>query len=100
MRRVSLLFRIGRDLCPWSRVSLKNRVSAELMTRILVMLVVLAVAGRAARAQTAPAQDRPKPRPGVILDAPAQGRITDAPKPPAQAVTGQTVERFEAVGNS
>ncbi len=64
------------------------------------MLVVLAVAGRVARAQTAPAQEPPKPRPGVILDAPAQGRITDAPKPPAQAVTGQTVERFEVVGNS
>src|SRR5215212_7534003 len=99
MRRVSPLFRIGRDLCPWSRVSLKNRVSAELMTRILVMLVVLAVAGRAARAQTAPTQDRPKPRPGVILDAPATGRITDAPnavKTP-QNVTGQVVERFEAV---
>lgn len=64
------------------------------------MLVVLAVAGRVARAQTAPAQEQPKPRPGVILDAPAQGRITDAPKPPAQAVTGKTVERFEVTGNS
>jgi outer membrane protein insertion porin family len=71
------------------------------MTRILVMLVVLAVAGRAARAQTAPTQDRPKPRPGVILDAPATGRITDAPNAPkAQNVTGQIVERFEAVGNA
>ncbi|HEX6095837.1 MAG TPA: outer membrane protein assembly factor BamA [Thermoanaerobaculia bacterium] len=70
------------------------------MTRILVMLVVLAVAGRVVRAQTAPAQERPKPRPGVILDAPAQGRITDAPQAPARAVTGQTVERFEVTGNS
>jgi outer membrane protein insertion porin family len=71
------------------------------MTRILVMLVVLAVAGRAARAQTAPPQDRPKPRPGVILDAPATGRITDAPNAPkTQNVTGQIVERFEAVGNA
>ena len=63
------------------------------------MLVVLAVAGRFARAQTAPTQERPKPRPGVILDAPAQGRITDAPQPPKN-VTGQTVERFEVEGNS
>ena len=63
------------------------------------MLVVLALAGRVARAQTAPTQERPRPRPGVILDAPAQGRITDAPQPPKN-VTGQTVERFEAVGNS
>jgi len=71
------------------------------MTRIFVMLVVLALAGRVARAQTAPTQEqRPKPRPGVILDTPSQGRITDAPQPPKQAVTGQTVERFEAVGNS
>ena len=64
------------------------------------MLVLLAVAGRVARAQTAPAHERPRPRPGVILDAPAQGRITDAPQPPAQSVTGQIVERFEAVGNA
>ena len=63
------------------------------------MLAVLALAGRVARAQTAPAQERPKPRPGVILDAPAQGRITDAPQP-KQNVTGQTVERFEVEGNS
>lgn len=66
------------------------------------MLVVLAVAGRVVRAQTAPAeQERPRPRPGVILDSPAQGRITDAPTPPArQNVTGQVVERFEVEGNS
>jgi outer membrane protein insertion porin family len=68
------------------------------MTRILVMLVVLAVAGRVVRAQTAPAQEPPRPRPGVILDSPAQGRITEAPQAPK--VTGQVVERFEAVGNS
>jgi len=65
------------------------------------MLVVLAFAGRVARAQTAPTQERPKPRPGVILDAPSTGRITDAPTAkPQQQVSGQTVERFEAVGNS
>ncbi|HEV7242144.1 MAG TPA: outer membrane protein assembly factor BamA [Thermoanaerobaculia bacterium] len=71
------------------------------MTRILVMLAVLAIAGRVARAQTAPTQERPKPRPGVILDSPSTGRITDAPTTkPEQQLSGQTVERFEAVGNS
>jgi len=62
------------------------------------MLAVLALAGSAARAQTAPAQERPRPRPGVILDTPAQGRITDAPAP-QQNVAG-VIERFEAVGNT
>src|SRR5688572_29397826 len=101
MRRVSRLFRDWRDLPPGSCVSHQNRVSTELMTRILVMLVVLAFAGGVARAQTAPTQERPKPRPGVILDAPSTGRITDAPTAkPQQQVSGQTVERFEAVGNS
>jgi outer membrane protein insertion porin family len=65
------------------------------------MLVILAVAGRTMRAQTAPAQERPRPRPGVILDKPATGTITDAPEPPKpeEQVEGQVVERFEAVGN-
>lgn len=62
------------------------------------MLAVLALAGSAARAQTAPAQERPRPRPGVILDTPAQGRITDAPV--AQQNVAGVVERFEAVGNT
>ena len=65
------------------------------------MLAVLALAGRVARAQTAPTQERPKPRPGVILDTPNAGRITDAPTAPkTENASGRIVERFEAVGNS
>jgi outer membrane protein insertion porin family len=66
------------------------------------MLVVLALAGGAARAQTAPPQEQqPRPRPGLILDTPPSGRITDAPTPPRQQPgSGQIVERFEAVGNT
>ena len=65
------------------------------------MLVILAVGARVVRAQSPPGQERPRPRPGVILDTPATGRITDAPAPPAQQqnVSG-IVERFEAVGNT
>jgi outer membrane protein insertion porin family len=38
----------------------------------------------------------------MILDTPAGGRITDAPAParPQQNLSGQIVERFEAVGNT
>jgi outer membrane protein insertion porin family len=65
------------------------------------MLVVLALAGGAARAQTAPPQEQqPRPRPGIILDTPPSGRITDAPTPQRQQPGGQIVERFEAVGNT
>jgi outer membrane protein insertion porin family len=71
------------------------------------MLVVLALVGSAARAQTPPppagqTQERPRPRPGTILDTPSAGRITDAPAParPQQNLSGQIVERFEATGNT
>jgi outer membrane protein insertion porin family len=74
------------------------------MTRIFATLVAVVLACPVAQAQTAPSsQERPKPRPGVILDTPTTGRITDAPAPaPAQtpAAAGQVVERFEAVGNT
>jgi outer membrane protein insertion porin family len=76
------------------------------MTRTLVTLVLLAFAGAAARAQTAPppagqTQERPRPKPGTILDTPGTGRITDAPNAkPQQNLSGQLVERFEAVGNA
>ncbi len=54
---------------------------------------------------TPPADPQKKPRPGMILDTPGSGRITDAPEAPAQAregsvAAGQKVERFEAVGNT
>ena len=70
------------------------------MTRIFVMLVVLAVGAEVARAQTTTGQERPRPRPGVILDTPATGRITDAPAPTQQQNLTGVVERFEAVGNA
>ncbi|HYR30043.1 MAG TPA: outer membrane protein assembly factor BamA [Thermoanaerobaculia bacterium] len=67
------------------------------------MLALLLLAGTVMRAQTPTPQQEPPRRPGAILETtPAQGRITDAPaQTPAQtAVTGQVVERFEAVGNT
>jgi outer membrane protein insertion porin family len=70
------------------------------------MLVIVLFSGTVVRAQTTPTQERPRPRPGTILETPGQGRITDAPAPPAQttrpatgALSGQPIERFEAVGN-
>ena len=64
------------------------------------MLVIMLLAGTVARAQTTEQPQRPKP--GTILESPAGGRITDAPAPqqPQPDLAGQTVERFEAVGNS
>jgi outer membrane protein insertion porin family len=72
------------------------------MIRLIVLLLIVLFAGTVARAQTtSPTQERPRPRPGAILETPGTGRITDAPRPEApRAVTGQVVERFEAVGNT
>ena len=70
------------------------------------MLLVVLMTGTPNWAQTNPTPERPKPRPGTILETPAQGRITDAPAPqkpatPATgALAGQSVERFEVVGNA
>jgi outer membrane protein insertion porin family len=74
------------------------------------MLTLVLMLGTSARAQTPPPQppqeERPKPRPGTILETPNAGRITDAPtapkptKPATGELAGQTVERFEVVGNS
>ncbi|MFZ2492244.1 MAG: outer membrane protein assembly factor BamA [Thermoanaerobaculia bacterium] len=77
------------------------------MNRIHTLALAVALLGSAiAQAQTAPPADPPqRPRPGVILDSPAGGRITDAPTEPPKATpqtpdaTGSTIERFEAVGN-
>ncbi|MFP5246969.1 MAG: outer membrane protein assembly factor BamA, partial [Thermoanaerobaculia bacterium] len=72
------------------------------MIRLFVTLLIVLFGSTIVQAQTPPAQERPRPRPGTILETPAQGRITDAPtRPPQQpgALSGQVVERFEAVGN-
>jgi outer membrane protein insertion porin family len=67
-----------------------------------VTLVIVLFAGTIARAQTPTTPERPRPRPGSILETPGSGRITDAPAPtaPRPAVTGQVVERFEVTGNT
>ncbi|HUR81312.1 MAG TPA: outer membrane protein assembly factor BamA [Thermoanaerobaculia bacterium] len=71
------------------------------------MLALIAITGGIARAQTPPppagqTQQRPRPKPGTILDTPSSGgRITDAPAAtPQQNLSGVIVERFEAVGNT
>lgn len=67
------------------------------------MLALLLLAGTVVRAQTPSTQQQEPPRrPGAILETPATGgRITDAPAPTEQRqLAGQTVERFEAVGNT
>ena len=68
------------------------------------MLLIVLFAGTVARAQTTPPPpERPRPRPGTILETPGTGRITDAPaaqQPVRPAATGQIVERFEVVGNT
>jgi len=66
------------------------------MTRILVTLVVVLLAGSTLRAQTSTQQqqERPRPRPGTIIDSPSSGRITDAPvpqKPATGDLAGQTI---------
>lgn len=68
------------------------------------MLALLLLAGTAMRAQTTTQQQEPPRRPGAILETtPPTGRITDAPAQPQRSpgsLAGQTVERFEAVGNT
>jgi outer membrane protein insertion porin family len=69
------------------------------------MLLVVLMAGTPNWAQTTPTPERPKPRAGTILDTPETGRITDAPTPQKPIAStgnlaGQTIERFEVVGNA
>jgi len=76
------------------------------MTRKTALLALVLMIDTSVRAQTSPQQqEKPKPRPGVIVDTPSSGRITDAPAPqkpqqPTGDLAGQIVERFEAVGNT
>ncbi|MBK5258292.1 MAG: outer membrane protein assembly factor BamA [Thermoanaerobaculia bacterium] len=55
-----------------------------------------------AQTQTQTPEQPRRPRAGTILETPSAGRITDAPAAPdaAAPATGQTIERFEAVGNT
>ncbi len=74
------------------------------MARFLSFTLAVLLAAGAAHAQTAPAQQPTpqKPRPGTIIEAPSPGRITESPTtPPANnPQAGETIERFEAVGNT
>ncbi|HJQ38454.1 MAG TPA: outer membrane protein assembly factor BamA [Thermoanaerobaculia bacterium] len=79
------------------------------MTRILPISLAATLLAAAVYAQAPPpptTQEKPRPKPGTILETPTGGRITDAPAPPKTStapvgdVAGQPVERFEAVGNT
>ncbi|PYQ31005.1 MAG: outer membrane protein assembly factor BamA [Acidobacteria bacterium] len=80
------------------------------MTRILRISLAAVLLAGAAQAQTNTQQqqpEKPRPKPGTILETPSSGgRITDAPTTPKPStgpvgdLTGQTVERFEVVGNT
>jgi len=79
------------------------------MTRLLAIALAALIGGTAA-AQTNPQQQPEKPKPGMIIPRPEAGKITEpvAPTPaPARLtpsvpgdLTGQPVQRFEAVGNT
>ena len=69
------------------------------------MLLVVLMVGTPNWAQTPPTPERPRPRPGTILETPGTGRITDAPVQPKPApatgeLAGQAIERFEVAGNA
>ena len=77
------------------------------MTRILPISLAATLLAASVYAQTpAPptTQEKPRPKPGTILETPSTGgRITDAPSPAKQStapvgdVAGQPVERFEVI---
>jgi len=79
------------------------------MTRLLAIALAALIGGTAA-AQTNPQQQPEKPKPGMIIPRPEAGKITEpvAPTPPPARLTpsvpgdltGQPVQRFEAVGNT
>ena len=81
------------------------------MNRIVVICLAAGILAGSAFAQAVqPEPQTPaKPKPGTIIDRPDSGHISDqpvlspAPTPatpqPGTALTGQRIERFEAVGN-
>jgi outer membrane protein insertion porin family len=75
------------------------------MNRFVATLLVVLMIGAPNWAQTTPTPEKPRPRPGTILESPGTGRITDAPTQPKPtpangALAGGAIERFEVVGNS
>ena len=77
------------------------------MTRLAAIALAALIASTAG-AQAPTNQPPPKPKPGTIIERPEPGRITTAPAPepaapsttPSATLSGQRVERFEAVGNT
>src|SRR5438874_1775912 len=75
------------------------------MTRLAAIALAALIASTAG-AQAPTNQPPPKPKPGTIIERPEPGRITTAPEPaapsttPSATLSGQRVERFEAVGNT
>jgi len=79
---------------------------------VLAMLATSALAQTPAPAQPAPQPTPPpqKPRPGMIIERPEAGRITEpeakpaepstGPSQPTGQLSGQKIERFEASGNT
>jgi outer membrane protein insertion porin family len=76
-------------------------------TSLFIALAMLATSALAQTpAPTQPAPEPQKPRPGMIIERPEAGRITEPDKPapvpqqPVGNLAGQKIERFEAVGNT
>src|SRR5438105_492550 len=77
------------------------------MTRLAAIALAALIASTAG-AQAPTNQPPPKPKPGTIIERPEPGRITTTPAPepaapsttPSATLSGQRVERFEAVGNT
>jgi outer membrane protein insertion porin family len=77
------------------------------MARFLSFSLAALLAAGVAQAQSAPAPQQPapqKPRAGTILETPSSGRITESPTATTPSTgspkAGETIERFEAVGNT
>ena len=79
------------------------------MTRFLTIALTAILAGTAVAQTSSQQQPPPKPKPGTIIPRPDSGRIVTEPPaalptpatPSATGeLTGQRVERFEAVGNT